>query len=117
VTETRLIAAKTLEEATKMVEKSVNRTAACKTPHDASGDRIRLDLIKWRKREARDFDPNDVFNEAVHLLDESATHPIAPHWGALAALLLLAGMSLTRRHALPAHPMTAHSGAYNCRIY
>ena len=41
----------------------------------------------------------------------SATHPIEPCCGTLAALLLLAGTSPQRRHALPAHRITAHSGA------
>jgi hypothetical protein len=41
----------------------------------------------------------------------SATHPIEPCCGALAALLLLAGTSPQRRHALPALRITAHSGA------
>jgi hypothetical protein len=50
----------------------------------------------------------------VHLLGRSATHPIEPPWRALAALLLLAGISPPRRLVLPAHPMTAHSGASNC---
>jgi hypothetical protein len=52
----------------------------------------------------------------THRLGKSATHPIEPPWRTLAALLLLAGTSLQRRLALPAHPMTAHSGAYNCRF-
>ncbi|HYW58527.1 MAG TPA: hypothetical protein VE934_16365 [Polaromonas sp.] len=43
----------------------------------------------------------------------SATHPIESPWRVLAALLLLAGMSPRRRPALPAHPMTTHSGASN----
>ncbi|HYW56760.1 MAG TPA: hypothetical protein VE934_07360 [Polaromonas sp.] len=47
---------------------------------------------------------------------KSATHPIAPPWSVLAALLLLAGISPPRRHALPAHPMTAHSDASNHRF-
>jgi len=51
-----------------------------------------------------------------HLLGENATHPIRPPSGALAALLLLAGMSLRRRRALPAHPMAACSGASNYRF-
>lgn len=54
--------------------------------------------------------------DAIHLLGECTTHPIAPPWGALAALLLLAGRSLPRRRALPAHPMTAHSGGSNYRF-
>jgi hypothetical protein len=49
-----------------------------------------------------------------HHLGESATHPIAPRCGTLAALLLLAGGSPPRRRALPAHRITAHSGAFNC---
>ncbi len=52
----------------------------------------------------------------LHRLGESATHPIEPRFGALAALLLLAGMSPQRRHALPAHRIAAHSGASNCRF-
>ena len=49
-----------------------------------------------------------------HLLGDSATHPIEPHYGTLAALLLLVGMSPQRRRALPAHRIAAHSGAPNC---
>ena len=41
----------------------------------------------------------------------SATHPIELCYGTLAALLLLAGTSPQRRLALPAHRITAHSGA------
>jgi hypothetical protein len=41
----------------------------------------------------------------------SATHPIELRCGTLAALLLLAGTSPQRRLALPAHRITAHSGA------
>ncbi|MDR2154160.1 MAG: hypothetical protein LBE78_03920 [Burkholderiaceae bacterium] len=48
-----------------------------------------------------------------HLLGERATHPIRPPSGALAALLVLAGSSLRRPRALPAHPMTTCSGASN----
>ena len=55
-------------------------------------------------------------HEATHQLGDSATHPIEPPWRARAALLLLAGTSPQRRRALPAHPMTAHSGASNCRF-
>ena len=42
---------------------------------------------------------------------QSATRPIEPCCGTLAALLLLAGTSPQRRLALPAHRITAHSGA------
>ena len=52
--------------------------------------------------------------ELTHLMRDGATRPIEPPWGTLAALLLLAGTSQPRRRALPAHPMTAHSGASNC---
>ncbi len=57
-----------------------------------------------------DFSVHDM----LHLLGDSATHPIEPCCGALAALLLLAGMSPQRRRALPAHRIAAHSGASNC---
>ena len=43
----------------------------------------------------------------------SATHPIEPPWRGLGALLVLAGVCLPRPLAYPAHPMTAHSGAFN----
>jgi hypothetical protein len=52
----------------------------------------------------------------LRLSDDSATHPIEPRCGALAALLLLAGMSPQRRRALPAHRITVRSGASNCRF-
>ncbi|MDO5691552.1 MAG: hypothetical protein Q4G70_03600 [Pseudomonadota bacterium] len=44
-------------------------------------------------------------------------HPIAPRWlAAQAALLVLAGTSLPRPRALPGTPITARSGASNCRF-
>jgi hypothetical protein len=52
----------------------------------------------------------------VYPLGESAKHPIAPPFGVLGALLLLAVRSLLRRPAFPALPMAAHSGASNCRF-
>ena len=55
-------------------------------------------------------------HEEAHLLGEAATYPIEPPWRARAALLLLVGMRPPRRRALPAHPMTAHSGTSNCRF-
>jgi hypothetical protein len=59
----------------------------------------------------------EVFShDAHHLSGESATHPIEPRCGVLAALLRLAGMSPPRCLALPAHRITAHSGASNCRF-
>ncbi|MBP8144307.1 hypothetical protein [Pseudorhodoferax sp.] len=54
--------------------------------------------------------------EHPHRLAESATRPIAPRCGTLAALFLLAGMSPLRRHALPAHRITAHSAVSNYRF-
>jgi hypothetical protein len=51
-----------------------------------------------------------------HHSGDSATHPIEPRCGTLAALLLLAGTSPQRRRALPAHRIAAHSGASNCRF-
>ncbi len=54
--------------------------------------------------------------EELHRLGESATHPIAPPWRGLGVLLVLAGSSLLPPLAYPAHPMTPHSGASNCRF-
>jgi len=56
----------------------------------------------------------DFGHERVHHMGESATNPIKLPGRALAALLFLAGSSPLRRHALPAHPLTAHSGLSNC---
>jgi hypothetical protein len=53
---------------------------------------------------------------ASHLMGESATHPIAPRCGTLAALLLVAGNSQPPRCALPTHRITAHSDASNYRF-
>ena len=44
------------------------------------------------------MDADVIDHDAVYPFGESATHPIEPPCGALGALLLLAGMSLTRRH-------------------
>ena len=57
--------------------------------------------------------PDFCGHDRVHLLGESATHPIEPRCGTLAALLLLAGMSPQRRRALPSRRIAAHSGASN----
>ncbi len=54
--------------------------------------------------------------DAVHLSGESATHPPAPRSPRHAALLVLAGISLPRPRALPATPITALAGAFNCRF-
>ena len=53
-------------------------------------------------------------HDGVHLVGESATHPIEPRCGTLAALLLLAGRRPRRRRVLPAHRIAAHSGAFYC---
>jgi hypothetical protein len=52
----------------------------------------------------------------LHQLSKIVTHPIAPRCDALAALLLLAGMSPPRRRALPEHRIVARSGAFNCHF-
>ena len=44
-----------------------------------------------------------------HPVGVSATQPIAPRYGTLAALLLLVGKSPLRRRALPSHRIAAHS--------
>ncbi len=51
--------------------------------------------------------------DEVHSLGDSATHPIEPLAVRLGALFLLAGSSPRRRHAYPAAPPAAHSGASN----
>ena len=51
-----------------------------------------------------------------HHLGQSATHPIEQRCDALAALLLVAGMSPPPRRALPSRRIAAHSGAFNCRF-
>ena len=52
---------------------------------------------------------------SLHPTGENATQPIEPHYGTLAALLLLVGISPLRRRALPAHRIAAHSAASNYR--
>ena len=52
----------------------------------------------------------------VLLIGEGAMHPIAPRLTRQAALLRLVGKSPPRCHALPGTPITAHSGASNCRF-
>ena len=49
----------------------------------------------------------------VHLLGETATGVIARFCGSLAALLLLAGYSLSRRRVLPESRKNAHSHPSN----
>ena len=51
-----------------------------------------------------------------HPLGENATQPIESHYGTLATLLLLVGISPLRRRALPAHRIAAHSTVSNYRI-
>ena len=52
----------------------------------------------------------------VHLIGDSAMHPIAPRLTRQASLLRLVGRSPPRCRALPGTPITAHSGAFNCRF-
>ena len=52
----------------------------------------------------------------IHLIGDSAMHPIAPRLTRQAALLRLVGTSPLRCLALPDTPITAHSGASNCRF-
>jgi hypothetical protein len=59
----------------------------------------------------------DLFDhDTAHPMGDVAMRPIEQPWNVLAALFLLAGGGQPRRHALPAHPSTAHSGASNRRI-
>jgi hypothetical protein len=58
----------------------------------------------------------NLWHESVHRMGDSATDLIDLPGSALAALLLLAGKSLLRRRALPAHRLTAHSNRSNCRF-
>ncbi len=60
------------------------------------------------------MDADVLGHDAVDQFGEGATRPIEPPCGALGALLVLAGTSLLRPRAFPAHPMTAHSGVSNC---
>jgi hypothetical protein len=52
----------------------------------------------------------------VHLLGQSATHPMALRLPRHTALLRLAGSSPLRCRALSGSPITAPSGAPNCRF-
>ena len=52
----------------------------------------------------------------LHPTGESATQPTELRGDRLAALLLLAGMSPRRRHALPPRRRAAHSGVSNRRF-
>ena len=52
----------------------------------------------------------------VHLMGDSAMHPIGSRLTRHAALLRLVGRSLLRCRALPGTPITAHSGASNRRF-
>ena len=52
----------------------------------------------------------------VHVMGNSAMHPIAPRLTRHAALLRLVGRSPLRCRALPGTPITAHSGASNGRF-
>ena len=54
--------------------------------------------------------------DSVHLLGDNATHSPAPCLTRHAALLVLAGMSLLRPHALPDTPITVLASASNYRF-
>jgi hypothetical protein len=54
--------------------------------------------------------------DGVHPLGDNATHSPAPRSPRHAALLVLAGMSLLRPHALPDTPSTALASAYYYRF-
>jgi len=59
----------------------------------------------------------EIFDhEEAHHKGVGATDPMELPGRTLAALFLLAGSSPLRRRALPAHPLTAHSGPSNCRF-
>ena len=49
-------------------------------------------------------------HDELHLLGENATRSMEPRWGALAALLVLAGMSPPRRRVMPARTSAPHRG-------
>ena len=51
-----------------------------------------------------------------HLIVDSAMHPIAPRLTRQDGLLRLVSTSPLRCLALPGTPITAHSGASNCRF-
>ncbi|HRP29757.1 MAG TPA: hypothetical protein PLG77_15100 [Burkholderiaceae bacterium] len=56
-------------------------------------------------------------HDHAHLLGDSATHPIAPPSGTLAALRIFAmAQAIAVVRVLPAHPMTTRSDAPNCRM-
>ncbi len=57
---------------------------------------------------------NFLSHDRIHLLGDSATHPIEPPQPRLGLLLRLAGSSLLRCRAYPDAPATAHSGTSNC---
>jgi hypothetical protein len=54
--------------------------------------------------------------DRVHLMGDVTMRPPVSRLPRHAALLLLAGISPLRRHALPGTPSTALAGASNCRL-
>jgi len=59
----------------------------------------------------------DSAHDRPHPEGENAAHPIEPPSTAPAALRILAmAQAMAAVRALPARPMTARSGAPNCRI-
>jgi len=58
----------------------------------------------------------EVNHEPSHPLGEDAAHPIEPPSATLAVLRILAmARAIAAVRALPERPMTARSGAPNCR--
>jgi hypothetical protein len=56
-------------------------------------------------------------HERLHLLGESATHPIEPRYATPAVLRMLAmPQGIAALRALPARRIAARSGASNCRF-
>ncbi|CAN0421919.1 unnamed protein product, partial [Phaeothamnion confervicola] len=66
----------------------------------------------WRSRSLTQFS----WRRRPCLVSQSAMHPMAPRSPRHAALLVLAHNGALRPHALPGTPITAPSGAFNCRI-
>lgn len=58
--------------------------------------------------------PHLYEHEEAHLVGDTAAHPMAQPWGALAALLVVAGVQPAASSRLAIAPMAAPSGAFNC---
>ena len=62
------------------------------------------------------MDVDILDHDAVDLLRVSATHPIEPPWGALGALLLLAGSKPAASSRLPSPPHDGPLGRVQLRF-